>query len=45
MREHSNSIEVTWALLIAAMILYIPATLMPVMSVYMLGAGQPDTIL
>lgn len=45
LREHSNSIEVTWALLIAAMILYIPANLMPVMSVYMLGAGQPDTIL
>ena len=43
--EHNNSIENTWALLIAAMILYIPANLMPVMSVYMLGRGHPDTIL
>lgn len=41
----NNSIEVTWALLIAAAIMYIPANLMPVMSVYMLGAGQPDTII
>ncbi|HPE60985.1 MAG: paraquat-inducible protein A [Thiothrix sp.] len=40
-----NSIEVTWALLIAAAILYIPANLLPVMSVYMLGSGQPDTII
>ena len=43
--EHSNSVEVTWALLIAAIILYIPANVLPVMSVYMLGAGQPDTII
>lgn len=41
----NKSIEVTWALLIAAAILYIPANLMPVMSVYMLGSGQPDTII
>ncbi|MGB1010117.1 MAG: paraquat-inducible protein A [Thiolinea sp.] len=41
----NNSVEVTWALLIAAAILYIPANLMPVMSVYMLGSGQPDTII
>ena len=41
----NNSIEVTWALLIAAAIMYIPANLMPVMSVYMLGSGQPDTII
>ena len=44
-RKYSNSIEVTWALLIAAILLYIPANMMPVMSVYMLGAGQPDTII
>lgn len=42
---NNNSIEVTWALLIAAVIMYIPANLMPVMSVYMLGSGQPDTII
>ena len=40
----TNSIEVTWALLIAATILYIPANVLPIMSVYMLGSGQPDTI-
>lgn len=42
---HNNSVEVTWALLIAAAVLYIPANLLPVMSVYMLGQGQPDTII
>lgn len=40
-----NSVEVTWALLIAAMILYIPANFLPVMSAYKLGLGQPDTII
>lgn len=40
-----RSVEVTWALLIAATILYIPANLLPVMSVYFLGKGQPDTII
>lgn len=43
--QHSNSVEVTWALLIAAAILYVPANALPIMSVYMLGAGQPDTII
>ncbi len=43
--QQSNSVEVTWALLIAAAILYIPANMLPIMSVYMLGAGQPDTII
>lgn len=38
------SLQTTWALLWAAAILYIPANLMPVMSVYFLGTGQPDTI-
>jgi paraquat-inducible protein A len=45
LRQQSNSVEVTWALLIAAAILYIPANTLPIMSVYMLGAGQPDTII
>jgi paraquat-inducible protein A len=45
LHEHNNSIEVTWALLVAAMILYIPANTLPIMSVYMLGSGKPDTIL
>jgi paraquat-inducible protein A len=40
-----NSISRTWALLIAAMILYIPANYFPVLTVVQLGAGQPSTIL
>jgi Uncharacterized paraquat-inducible protein A len=43
--QQSTSVEETWALLIAAAILYIPANFLPIMSVYMLGAGQPDTII
>jgi paraquat-inducible protein A len=35
----------TWALLLAATILYIPANLLPVMTVTSLGHGEPDTIL
>ena len=45
LHEHNNSIEVTWALLIASAILFIPANTMPIMSVYMLGTGEPSTIL
>jgi len=41
----NRGVELTWALLIAAAIMYIPANLMPVMSVYILGSGQPDTII
>jgi paraquat-inducible protein A len=40
-----NSLARTWALLIAAAILYIPANLLPVMTVTSLGSGEPDTIL
>ena len=40
-----NSISRTWALLIAAYILYIPANLLPVMTVISFGKGTPDTIL
>lgn len=35
----------TWALLIAAMILYIPANFLPIMTVVIWGNGQPDTIM
>ena len=38
------NLQMTWALLLAAAVLYLPANLMPVMSVYLLGKGQPDTI-
>ena len=41
----AKSIERTWALLIAAMILYIPANTLPIMTVTQLGRTQSDTIL
>ncbi|HAB02160.1 MAG TPA: paraquat-inducible membrane protein A [Pseudomonas sp.] len=40
-----NSIVRTWALLIAASILYIPANLLPIMTVSTFGQGSPDTIM
>ncbi|BBH44164.1 paraquat-inducible protein A [Pseudomonas sp. KU43P] len=40
-----NSIVRTWALLIAASILYIPANVLPIMTVSSLGQGSPDTIM
>ncbi len=40
-----NSVARTWALLISAAILYIPANLFPVLTVIQLGAGAPSTIL
>jgi len=43
--RHPNSLRRTWALLIAAFILYIPANTFPIMTFVYLGEGQPDTIL
>lgn len=40
-----DSLARTWALVITAVILYIPANLYPVMTVIKMGRGQPDTIL
>ncbi len=40
-----NSLSRTWALLLAAFILYIPANTLPIMTVVFWGEGQPDTIL
>ena len=40
-----DSIARTWALLITAAILYIPANLLPIMTVSMLGKGLPATIM
>ena len=40
-----NSLTRTWALLITAAILYIPATLLPIMTVNFLGSGTPATIM
>lgn len=40
-----NAIVRTWALGLAALILYIPANIYPVLTVIRLGAGDPSTIL
>ncbi|AYC31702.1 paraquat-inducible membrane protein A [Pseudomonas cavernae] len=40
-----NSLVRTWALLITAAILYIPANLLPIMTVSSLGKGDPSTIM
>jgi paraquat-inducible protein A len=40
-----NSIARTWALMIAAVILYIPANVYPVLTVISFGSGAPSTIL
>ncbi len=46
-RLHSrkpDSLARTWALTLTAYILYIPANLLPIMTVTMSGRGEPDTI-
>lgn len=40
-----NSIARTWALLLAAALLYIPANLLPIMTVSLFGQGSPATIM
>lgn len=40
-----NSIARTWALLIAALVLYIPANVLPIMTTTTLGHSQSDTIM
>lgn len=40
-----DSLTRTWALTLTAYILYIPANLLPVMTVTMSGRGEPDTIM
>jgi len=40
-----NSISRTWALVITAFIFYIPANMLPVMTVISFGEGEPDTIM
>ncbi len=44
-RRKPDSLNRTWALLAAAVVLYVPANLLPVMTVISLGRGEPDTIL
>ncbi len=40
-----HAIQRTWAYLVAAMTLYVPANIYPVLTVVQLGSGQPNTIL
>lgn len=40
-----DSLTRTWALILTASILYIPANLLPIMTVIRFGRGEPDTIL
>jgi paraquat-inducible protein A len=40
-----DSIMRTWALILAAAVLYVPANYFPVLTVVQLGAGEPSTIL
>src|SRR5690606_27025445 len=44
-KRRPNSIIRTWALLITAAILYVPANLLPIMTVNFLGSGSPSTIM
>lgn len=44
-RRKPNSLSRTWALLIAAIICYVPANLYPIMEVTSLGQKQADTII
>jgi paraquat-inducible protein A len=43
--RHPDSLNRTWALLIASMILYIPANLLPITQTSALGSTQGDTIM
>ncbi len=43
--RNSNSLSSTWALLITAIILFVPANVYPVMSVSIFGNGMADTII
>lgn len=40
-----DSLRRTWALLITSALMYIPANVLPIMTVYSLGKGQADTIM
>jgi paraquat-inducible protein A len=40
-----DSLRRTWALLLTSALMYIPANVLPIMTVYSLGKGQPDTIM
>jgi paraquat-inducible protein A len=42
---HALSVQKTWALLITAVILYIPANTYPIMTTHFLGQDEPSTII
>ena len=44
-RRKTNSLTRTWAYLIAALVFYVPANLLPVMNTTMLGSGADSTIM
>jgi paraquat-inducible protein A len=44
-RRKPNSLTRTWALLLTAAILYVPANLLPVLTVVSFGQGSPSTII
>jgi paraquat-inducible protein A len=44
-QRRPNSLSRTWALVVAAYILYVPANLLPVMTVVSFGKAESDTIL
>ncbi len=44
-KRKPNSLAISWAMTIAACILYIPANLLPIMTVTQFGQGEPSTIL
>lgn len=44
-RRKPDSLNRTWALALTAAILYVPANILPVMTVVSLGKGSPDTII
>jgi paraquat-inducible protein A len=43
--RRTDSLRRTWALLVTAALMYLPANFLPIMTVYSLGKGQPDTIM
>lgn len=40
-----NSIQRTWALVLAGYMMYVPANVLPVSTIVYLGEGEPDTIM
>lgn len=44
-KEHHLSVQKTWAYLVTAIVLYIPANALPIMSTRVLGQDEPSTII